>query len=163
MAELWGITADQFDKRHRRLIRQENLGEDSRHRVQFALAAVADIGRGLVQQEKEKNRLASEDALLLEGDSSDPVLRRMRLAKAKLAEHELALKQQQVVPVDTAISILAVVAAKLRRLGERLEKVHGREVGDEIERVLNETQADLDAAFGPTEPDIPEEDTDDDD
>jgi phage terminase Nu1 subunit (DNA packaging protein) len=138
-----------FDRGYRPHI-PDNLiahGGGQGNQVFFHPKAMRAIIDGLIEAEREKARLIGDDGLLIGGDSADPTMQRLRLAKAQLAEHELASKRAQVVPIDSAMRALSIVATRLRRMGERLTKRHGREVADEIDRTLTESQAELEAAF----------------
>ncbi len=76
---------------------------------------------------------APDDPLLAAGDS--PGLERYRLAKAALAELELAERQQSLLPVDKVREALLRWATLLRRMGERL----GKRFGPEASRTVNDT------------------------
>ena len=149
LADLCGVKLAMFDRKYKPHIPDTCIisGGGKGHQVAFHPRAIRAIIDGLIEEEREKFRLSGDDALLMEGDSKDPTLRRLRLAKAQLAEHELAIKHAQVVPIDAASRALSIIASKLRRLGERLAKRHGREIADEVDKTLTESQSDLEAAF----------------
>lgn len=86
------------------------------------------------------------DPLLVEGDS--PALERYRLARAKHAELDLALRCGELIEVAKCRDILARWASVLRRGGERIGRMHpeaGRALSeslDECESIVREIGAD---------------------
>ena len=86
----------------------------------------------------ERKRSPVDDPLLVEGDS--PGLERYRLAKASLAELDLAERKGQLIDVSTCRHTLSRWAAILRRSGERVARLHP-EAGLTLSEALIECEA----------------------
>lgn len=143
LASLWGVNAQQFDRKYRQYIPDRLVvAEGTGRRALFRPESVRAIHDGLIAEEREKAQLHNDDALLV-GGSDSPAMERLRLAKAQLAELDLARKQGDLIPADTVSQGLAVVASRYRRLGERLAKKYGRDVGDAIDKMLDDALEDL--------------------
>ena len=95
---------------------------------------------------RDKRSAIEDDDLA--GPADSPGLERYRLAKAKLAELELAKQQRSVMSRDLAREILGRVAAMFRRYGERLSKRHGPEEAVLFNEVLEETRRVFNQEFG---------------
>lgn len=87
----------------------------------------------------------------LTGPSDSPGLERYRLAKAKLAEIELAKQQGSVVSREVSRDILGRIASLFRRYGERLSKRHGPEEAKLFNEVLENAQQIILKEFGDKE------------
>lgn len=144
MASLLDVRVQQFDKKYRPLIPHAYIAKSGTGKeVLFKRQAVRAILDALVFEEKERAKLANDDALLLDGNDKSPSIERLRLAKAKLAELELAEKRGQLIRPDLASTALLLVAGKLRKLGTRLGKKYGPAVSDDFERTLDECQNEM--------------------
>ena len=94
---------------------------------------------------------ASEDPLLASGGDSAG-LERYRLAKAALAELELAERKRVLLPVDKVREALLRWATLVRRMGERLGKRFGHEAAAVVGETLDECEATLRDDFRPRDP-----------
>lgn len=152
MAAMLGVNAQQFDRRYRPHIPKKLIAASGTgRRTQFRPEAVRAIVDALLQAEREKAQMANDEAMLLEdGNTNSPAIERYRLAKAKLAELDLAEKQGNLIRPHLATTALTIVASKLRRLGERLARKHGNQVGDAIDRTLTECQTEMERTFDST-------------
>lgn len=83
----------------------------------------------------------SDDQLLLGGGNESAGLERLRLAKAKHAELDLAHRKGMLIEVDKAKEILGRWASLVRRMGEKLSKRYGNDAATEINNTLSECRA----------------------
>lgn len=95
-----------------------------------------------------KERRAATDDDDLTGPSDSPGLERYRLAKAKLAELELAKQKRSVMSRDMARETLGRIASLFRRYGERLSKRHGPEEAVLFNEALGEAHRVIVQEFG---------------
>jgi hypothetical protein len=93
---------------------------------------------------KQHARPEADDPLL-GGDGGDsPGLERYRLAKAALAEFELANQTDALLSSEKARAVLGRWAAILRRLAERLTKRHGPAAASALNEALDQCQRVID-------------------
>jgi len=85
---------------------------------------------------------SSDDPLLASGGDSAG-LERYRLAKAALAELELAERKRILLPVDKVRESLLRWATLVRRMGERLGKRFGHEAATVVSDTLDECEGTL--------------------
>lgn len=149
LAAMFGVNAQQFDRKYRPHIPDRHIvAAGTGRRALFHPQAVRAICDSLVAEERGRLQMANDDALLLGGDEENsPALERLRLAKAQIAELELAEKRGHLIRPHLATTALAVVAAKIRRLGASLAKKHGRKVADQVERVLDDCEREMEKTF----------------
>lgn len=86
------------------------------------------------------------DAALLAGDS--PALERYRLARAQIAELELAQRKNDLIDREAARAVFGRWAAIIRRTGDQLNKRHGNEAG----KLLADALADCRTVVNPLSP-----------
>lgn len=94
-----------------------------------------------------RQHIKVDDPLLADGADS-PGLERYRLAKAALAELDLAERQHQLVSVERLREQLLRWAVILKRLGQRVQKRWGPDAHRAIEDALGECQRVVDDEFG---------------
>ena len=145
MGRLFNVRPEHFDKSYREFVPQDLIVKSDR-RVLFKPHAVKAIVDALLEAEREKFADAGGDPLLAGGDS--PGLERYRLAKAELAELDVAERQKQVVNVKDVEQIIGIVAARIRSLGDRMVKRFGKDARKMIDRSLDDAQKEIDARFG---------------
>ena len=87
----------------------------------------------------------------LAGPADSPGLERYRLAKARLAELELAKQQRSVMSRDLARETLGRIASLFRRYGERLSKRHGPEEAVLFNETIGEARRVIEQEFGADE------------
>lgn len=93
-----------------------------------------------------------DDEALMLADTSDPSLSRYRLAKARLAENELAQQTRELVPVSLVAPVFDALADAMREAAEQV----GRDLGpaaqdavsERIEAVLDEAERRLERVAG---------------
>lgn len=89
-------------------------------------------------------KLLTEDDQLLDSSVGGPAIERLRLARAQLAELDLAQRREQVVSREKMHQVLGQVAAMFRSGGERLQKSAGgadayeihEQMLDDVERLI---------------------------
>lgn len=112
----------------------------------YAYCIPCAVAKRLESAPVDRGSQSLDDLIAAGGDS--PNLERLRLAKAQLAEMELAAKRKSVMPRDMARSALGRVASLWRRYGERLGKRHGPEELASFNETLCEAQQVIDDEFG---------------
>lgn len=133
---VFGVTPQQFNRLVRPVVPAAGYRSEGRGKQARRVYHVPTVIRAWRDAAVEKAAAANADpeAMLLEGPST-PALERLRLAKAQLAELELAAKRQQLVPVEEVRSgLLGPFAGALRRAGEVL----GRNYGPGAQQVLDD-------------------------
>lgn len=91
-------------------------------------------------------RPADDDPLLADGDS--PGLERYRMAKAQLAEYDLAERTKNLLSRDKARGVLIRWASVIRRMGERLGKRYGADAAIAVNDALTECSYVVDHELG---------------
>lgn len=88
--------------------------------------------------------------------SDSPALERYRLAKAKLAEHEYAVKEGSYLERDMVLEGMNRCAAHIHRGAEALQRQYGNEAADFLREALTEFKRELSDWLGNTQPDATE-------
>lgn len=112
---------------------------------------LAEIDDWLYTRGPRRPKAAAIDDDDLAGPADSPGLERYRLAKAKLAELELAKQQRSVMSRDMARETLGRIASLLRRYGERLSKRHGPEEAVLFNETIGEARRVIEQEFGADE------------
>lgn len=89
-----------------------------------------------------------EDAALAGGDSIG--LERYRMAKASLAELDLAERERIMLPADAVHDGIMVIAQTFRQASETLQRQFGPEAYAILEQACAEAQTQINDLFGPT-------------
>lgn len=87
------------------------------------------------------------------GDADSPGLERYRLAKAALAELDLAERQKTLLPADTVRDSVNAIALAFRQAGETLQRQFGVEAHAILESAVSEAEAQINDMFGSDEHD----------
>jgi phage terminase Nu1 subunit (DNA packaging protein) len=95
---------------------------------------------------------ATEDELMV-ADGDSVALERYRLAKAKIAELDLANRKGELIDRETCRDVLVRWAVLIRRLGEVLGKRHGAEATRSVNATLGECESIIAKALAPPEDD----------
>ena len=96
-----------------------------------------------------KHAPVDDELLVAEGDSVG--LERYRLAKAKLAELDLANRKGELIDLEACRDVLVRWAVLIRRLGEVLGKRYGAEATRSVNASLAECQVVVEKALSPKE------------
>jgi len=126
-AELVGLSARQFDDAIRPKLGADGTRGTAKSLRFFAPAVVSALVRYRVDQAKPPVPLSGDDALLMDGGGDSPALERLRMAKAQLAERDLAERDGDLVRRAVIVDALRPAAAGLRQAGERLAKDYGND------------------------------------
>jgi len=107
----------------------------------------SDKSYALPEVIKWRVELASQD----EGMSAEtsPAVERYRMAKAKLAELELAERQQVLLPRAIVHEWMGKLGSLLRNAGEILDRDFGRDAHQILEEALDDFGRMVEAAFNP--------------
>lgn len=108
----------------------------------FDPRAVRSIYDGAIQAEKQKHVAAAGDDMLAGGGNS-PALERYRLARAQLAEQNLAERNNEIVRVSVVESMVMSVASRVRAAGDRLGRKFGAEAQDVLLRALEDLEEEM--------------------
>jgi hypothetical protein len=142
-AQAIGVSRNTFDRRWRnRLGETDQRGEG--RMVKFSIQAVVKIWASDLRAEAA---LAARDLPIDDGITGDassaadsPEMRRLRRARAELAELDVDERRQKLVSRDDVHQALARQAAMLRSLGEHFSRMGDSHVtGSEAHRLLNQT------------------------
>ena len=94
----------------------------------------------LLTEQRERLTMDSQEPAMA-GGVSTPALEKWRETRAQIEIINLAQRRGELVPRDTADSILSVAASKLRRFGEWLHR-RDAEAGQRLEQTLAELESD---------------------
>jgi len=137
MAALWSVTPNHFDAQYRRFVPKKLIRKNGR-RIEFAPESVRAVHDALLNQERENRKLYDDDALLFDsGGSDDPGLRRLRMAKAELAELDLQKKRGEIVFLEDVHGMFTRFASLMRRGMGQLGKRFGRDAQQLAEGVVD--------------------------
>lgn len=94
---------------------------------------------------RTKPKQSEEDAMLADADS--PGLERYRLAKAQLAEMDLAEREKTLLPADTVREGVMAIAMAFRQAGETLQRQFGPEAHAILEGAVLEAESQINDIF----------------
>jgi hypothetical protein len=98
-------------------------------------------------------RFSDPEDPLVEAGGDSPGLERLRLAKAAIAELDLAARRRELLDRDKARQALLRFATIIRRAGERLGVRYGADALALLNEALDECGTVIDAEFGSPSPD----------
>jgi len=102
-------------------------------------------------------KLARDDDPLMQGTGS-PALERYREERAAMARLDRLEREQKLIPRDTARESLGRIAAILRGAGESLQREFGSAAVEILYEALDDSQREIERAFGDADgatPDLP--------
>lgn len=86
---------------------------------------------------EQNTKFTEEDFELIAGGES-PALERYRLARAKLAELDLAEKRKEVIAADDVRQMFAIVGGTIRRAGQQLTRRYGPKAFEMLSQALDQ-------------------------
>ena len=132
-ADLCGLSTRQFDEviRPRAIKAEKGTGKNLRL---SAKAVVAALVAYRVEQAKPLIDPTGDDPLLASAMGESPALERYRLAKAKIAEHDLSEREKALIRADILDEAMRTGLKAFRGTGDRLV----RECGNRAAEIFNE-------------------------
>lgn len=141
IARCFDVRPEHFDKTFREHVPDRMIAKAKR-RVLFDPRAVRAVLDGQVAAEKEKHTHTGGDDMLV-GDGQSPAMERYRLARAKIAEADLAERDGETVRVSAVESMVMSVASRVRAAGDRLGRKFGVDAQDVLLRALDDLEGDF--------------------
>lgn len=142
-AELIGLSARQFDEAIRPRLDSDAVRGSAKTLRFSAPAVVAALVKYRLDLARPAVPLDSDEALLMGAGGDSPALERLRMAKAQLAERDLAERDGELVERARVLEAVGPAVAGMRGAGERLAKDHGNEAA----AIYNEAVDDFAAAI----------------
>jgi len=136
-ADLCGLSTRQFDEAIRPQAIKAEKGTGKKLLLN-AKAIVAALVAYRVEQAKPAIDPTSDDPLLSTAAGDSPSLERYRLAKAKLAEHDLSEREKVLVRADLLNEAIRAGVAVNRATGDRLSRQFGNAAGEIFNEGLEE-------------------------
>ena len=111
-----------------------------------AVYEAAASRKGAVAAREADREASGGDPMLAGGDS--PGLERFRMARAKIAELDLAARESSLIPRDKVHDGLGRLATIIRGAGESLQRQFGAEAQDVLDEVLADFDRERADTFG---------------
>jgi hypothetical protein len=144
-ADLLEVSLQQFERTYQVLLPKSAIRMEGRKYLIRGRALVDAI----VSKELAKTAPGEDAEVYAGGDS--PNLERLRLAKAKLAEFEVARQERRLIPIDEHQAVLMALASRLRSAGEALQVKYGVGAAADIEEALERFGGDVEGAYAEAE------------
>lgn len=148
MAEALNVRPEHFDKQYRPHIPADMVVMRGR-RPFFPLAVFRSILDGGISEATRRAQVRSDADPMLGGGTS-PALERYRLARAKLAERELANAEGELIEIEKVGRLIDIYSGHVRRAGEALHRQISEEAGMILDRALDTAEREMEQQFGAT-------------
>src|SRR4029079_4925511 len=97
---------------------------------------------------RNARRLRDPDDDMMFGDSNSPALERFREERAAIAKLDRLERERSLVPRDEVRDGLGRIAARLKAVGESLERQYGHEALEMLMEALDDVERDIERSFG---------------